>query len=145
MTSEVASINARFVALYSGAVIDVLDELGLGRQALPYQLRPGDPSLRLSGRAFAIEGRAHPEMDHEASMTSILRMLAAVPSGYVAAYQPNDHSCSHLGELSVVALKSRGCVGAVIDGGCRDVEFPRLCGATHRRGNSSSRSERFLV
>ena len=28
-----------------------------------------------------------------------------------------------LGELSVTSLKSRGCVGAVIEGGCRDIEY----------------------
>jgi regulator of RNase E activity RraA len=50
-------------------------------------------------------------------------MLGSVPPGHVAVYQTNDTSSAHLGELSVTSLKARGCAGAVIDGGCRDVEF----------------------
>jgi 4-hydroxy-4-methyl-2-oxoglutarate aldolase len=50
-------------------------------------------------------------------------MLGAVPPGHVAVYQTEDQTSAHLGELSVTSMKTRGCVGAVIDGGCRDVEF----------------------
>jgi regulator of RNase E activity RraA len=50
-------------------------------------------------------------------------MLGSVTSGSVAVYQTNDRASAHLGELSVVSLASRGCVGAVIDGGARDAEY----------------------
>src|SRR5581483_8721204 len=46
-----------------------------------------------------------------------------VPAGHVAVYETNDSASAHLGELSVTSLKARGCAGAVIDGGCRDVDF----------------------
>lgn len=111
----------------------MLDELGLRHQALPYELVALEPGMRLAGPAFAIEGRSHPDADYERSITGILRMLEAVPAGHVCVYQPHDRACSHLGELSVTALKARGCLGAVIDGGCRDVdhilreEFPVYC------------------
>jgi regulator of RNase E activity RraA len=50
-------------------------------------------------------------------------MLGSVTPGSVAVYQTNDRACAHLGELSVTSLVSRGCVGAVIDGGARDIEY----------------------
>lgn len=123
MTFDPNGVSSRFNALYTGAVLDVLDELGLRSQALPYELVALEPGMRLAGPAFAIEGRARPDADYEESMTGILRMLEAVPSEHVCVYQPHDRTCSHLGELSVTALKARGCLGAVIDGGCRDVKY----------------------
>jgi regulator of RNase E activity RraA len=50
-------------------------------------------------------------------------MLGSVQPGSVAVYQTNDRTCAHLGELSATSLASRGCVGAVIDGGARDIEY----------------------
>jgi len=49
--------------------------------------------------------------------------LGAVPEHHVAVYQTNDRISAHLGELSVTSLKARGARGAVIDGGCRDVDY----------------------
>jgi len=123
MAVQQADLCTRFSALYTGAVIDVLDELGLRAQALPHEIIALNAGMKLAGPAFTIEGRPHPDIDYEASMVGILEMLEAVPSGHVCAYQTHDSSCSHLGELSVTALKARGCRGAVIDGGCRDVEY----------------------
>lgn len=119
--------------LYTGAVLDVLDELGVKGCTLPAELTPLRPEMRVRGPAFAVEGRSHPEMDRERSMRAILEMLGAVPAHHVVVYQPHDSSSSHLGELSAAALKGRGCAGAVIDGGCRDVghivaeQFPVFC------------------
>jgi regulator of RNase E activity RraA len=46
-----------------------------------------------------------------------------VPPGHVAAYATGHDVSAHLGELSVTSLQARGCAGAVLDGGCRDVDF----------------------
>lgn len=126
-------LTRRFGAIYTGAIVDVLDELGLPNQALPYEITPIREGMRVAGPAFPIEGRPHPDMQHEDSMLKILEMLGEAPAGHVCVYQTHDTTSSHLGELSVVALKARGCVGAVIDGGCRDIrhilseDFPVFC------------------
>lgn len=49
-------------------------------------------------------------------------MLSRVPAAHVLVMQPNDNSVAHMGELSAEALSLRGVLGAIIDGGCRDVE-----------------------
>ena len=69
-------------------------------------------------------------------------MLGAVPALHVAVYQTHDRSSAHLGELSVASLAARGCAGAVIDGGCRDVaailsEVSPSSHATSRRRTAS--------
>jgi 4-hydroxy-4-methyl-2-oxoglutarate aldolase len=126
-------LAARFGALYTAAVADVLDALGLLRQTLPPALRPLERGMRLAGRAFAVKGRPRPGIDHERSITRILECLGAVPAGYVAVYATGDCESAHFGELSATALAARGAAGVVVDGGCRDVDlivregFPVFC------------------
>ena len=50
-------------------------------------------------------------------------MLGSVPAGAVAVYETNERTAAHFGELSATSLASRGCVGAVLDGGARDAEY----------------------
>ncbi|MBA2427593.1 MAG: RraA family protein [Actinobacteria bacterium] len=120
---EARETAARFSALYTGAVTDVMDRLGYRNQTLPSELMPLRFGMRLAGPAFTIEGRPHPGNDYDTSVRKILEMLGAVPEHHVAVYQTNDRISAHLGELSVTSLKARGARGAVIDGGCRDVDY----------------------
>ena len=121
--SDVSALAARLASIYTGVVADCLDRRGLLRQTLPPELAPLRRGMRLAGPVYPVEGRPHPGHDYDTSIRKILEMLGAVPAGHVVVYQTNDRECSQLGELSVTSLKSRGCVGAIIDGGCRDVAF----------------------
>ncbi len=120
---EASELARRFSALYTGAIVDVLDRLGYMQQTLPPQLRPLRQGMRVAGPAYPVEGRPRPGADYDASIRKTLAMLGAIPPGHVAVYQTHDCSSAHLGELSVTSLKARGCAGAVIDGGCRDVAY----------------------
>jgi 4-hydroxy-4-methyl-2-oxoglutarate aldolase len=119
-TSELAQ---RFSSLYTGALTDVLDRHGYLQQTLPSELLPLRPGMRLAGPVYPVLGRPHPSRDYDVSIRQILEMLGSVPSGSVAVYQTNDRASAHLGELSVISLASRGCAGAVIDGGARDADY----------------------
>jgi regulator of RNase E activity RraA len=121
--SDLASLASRFSAVYTGVLGDVLDRHGYLQQTLPPELRPLRQGMRLAGPAYTVEGRPHPAHEYDASIRLVLEMLGAVPAGHVLVYQTNDRSSAQLGELSVTSLKTRGCAGAVIDGGCRDVDF----------------------
>lgn len=121
--SAVAELAGRFARLYTGALTDVLDRHGLFSQTLPWELSPLRPGMRVVGPAYPILGRPCPGHEHDRSIRRILAMLGSVPAGHVAVYQTNDRTCAHLGELSVTSLASRGCAGAVIDGGVRDVDY----------------------
>jgi 4-hydroxy-4-methyl-2-oxoglutarate aldolase len=118
-----AEVARRFRALYTGAVSDVLDELGHRNQVLPSSIAALRPGMKLAGPAFTVKGRSNPEVDYEASLRGILTMLGAVPEGHIAVYETGDDVAAHLGELSVAALRARGCAGVLLDGGVRDVDL----------------------
>ncbi len=121
--NSASEVSQRFGALYTGALTDVLDRHGYLQQTLPPELAPIRPGMRLAGPVYTVLGRPHPGHDYDTSIRRVLEMLGSVPAGSVAVYQTNDHVNAHLGELSVTSLASRGCVGAVIDGGARDIEY----------------------
>lgn len=120
---DLAELAARFSALYTGAITDVLDRHGRLNHTLPAAIAPLRPGMRLAGPAFTVEGQPQPGVDYDHSIRKVLAMLGSVPPGHVALYQTHDRASAHLGELSVISLKARGCAGAVIDGGCRDIDY----------------------
>lgn len=128
MTSSSDDLRARFGAVYTAALTDVLDELGHRRQTLPAEIVPLEPGARVAGPAFAVEGRTNHAIDPDVSIRRILEMLGAVPAGHVAVYEAGDATSAHFGELSATSLRVHGVAGVVINGGCRDVDLVRETG-----------------
>jgi regulator of RNase E activity RraA len=134
-SNDWAALAERASKLYTGAITDVLDELGERGRTLPPNLLPLREGMRLAGPAFPVEGVPAVQLDRDASIRGILTMFGEVPAHHVVVYQTHDEAstAAHLGELSAISLRARGCVGAVIDGGCRDIEiilaeeFPVFC------------------
>jgi regulator of RNase E activity RraA len=121
--SATADLARRFSSLYTGALTDVLDRHGQLQQTLPVELAPLRKGMRLAGPVYPVLGRPHPGHDYDTSIRKVLEMLGSVPAEHVAVYQTNDRTSAHLGELSVTSLASRGCAGAVLDGGVRDADY----------------------
>lgn len=120
---ELDDICGRYVALYTGSLADVLDEMGLRRQVLPPEIQALAPGQRVAGRALTVEGKTTRSMDRDGCFIPILQMLGAIEAGDVIISQPHDGVCAHLGELSCEAAKYRGARGAIIDGGARDSDY----------------------
>jgi 4-hydroxy-4-methyl-2-oxoglutarate aldolase len=118
-------VRDRFVAIYTAALADILDQRGRHAQVLPPSIRALEPGMRLAGPAYTIVGRPADGADHDAALRRVLEMLGAVPSGHVAVYACRQDVSAHLGELSVTSLKARDVAGCVLDGGCRDIRFIR--------------------
>jgi regulator of RNase E activity RraA len=112
----------RFSRIYTAAITDVLDELGLLRQTLPAAIQPLTPDMRLAGYAFTVRGRPHKTAPRErdATLRAFLAMLGAVPADSVLVLAANDSVAAHFGELSAQALRARRVRGAVVDGSTRD-------------------------
>jgi regulator of RNase E activity RraA len=123
VVSATADLARRFSALYTGALTDVLDRRGHLQQTLPSELLPLRPGTRLAGPVYPVLGRPHPGHDYDTSIRAVLEMLGSVRPEHVAVYETNDRASAHFGELSATSLASRGCAGAVIDGGTRDAEY----------------------
>ena len=121
--STTGDLARRFSAVYTGALTDVLDRHGYRQQTLPADIVPLRPGMRLAGPVYPVLGRAHPGHDYDTSIRKILEMLGSVPTESVAVYETNERTAAHFGELSATSLASRGCAGAVLDGGARDTEY----------------------
>jgi len=126
------NLPRRFARIYTAAITDVMDEMGLLRQTLPHAIRPLTPDMRLAGFAFPARGRPFrgKPRDRDATLRRFLAMLGAVPSDSVLVLAANDSEAAHFGELSAEWFRTRRVRGAVIDGSTRDaahisrVRFP---------------------
>jgi 4-hydroxy-4-methyl-2-oxoglutarate aldolase len=128
MTMGQDELRARFGALYTAALTDVLDDRGHRHQTLPSEIVPIEQGARIAGTAFVVEGRTNHAIDPDVSIRRILEMLGAVPAGHVAVYEAGDTTCAHYGELSATSHVARGVAGVVINGGCRDIDKIRQTG-----------------
>jgi 4-hydroxy-4-methyl-2-oxoglutarate aldolase len=120
---ELAGIISRFGCLYTGAVNDVLDEMGCRDCVLPHAITGLRPGLRFAGPAMTMLGAPSLETDKDKLLLPWMEMLQSIQPGEVIVSQPNDHINAHFGELSSHAAKIAGCQGVVIDGGCRDTDY----------------------
>jgi len=122
MASRTDALPRRFSRIYTAAITDVMDQMGLSRQTLPSTLQPLTPGMRAAGYAFTARGRPHRghPREHDATLRRFLGMLGAVPSDSVLVLATNDNTSAHFGALSMEALRRRKVRGAVIDGATRD-------------------------
>lgn len=117
-----ANLRQRFQGVPASIVHDVMRAQGLGQRVLPPTIRPIAQGTKLTGPAFTVSGRSVHDHDAHETLLAWTAMLSRVPANHVLVMQPNDSSIAHMGELSAEALTLRGVLGAVIDGGCRDVD-----------------------
>jgi len=126
------TLPRRFAKIYTAAITDVMDEMGLLRQTLPSAIQPLAPDMRVAGYAFTARGRPYrgSPRDRDQTLRRFLGMLGAVPADSVLVLAANDHVAAHFGELSAEWFRAHRVRGAVIDGATRDaasiarVRFP---------------------
>ena len=120
---EIAQISERYQRLYTGAIADMLDKRGLRNQVLPYSITPFTVETRLAGPAFTGQGYPCADTTHDDTQTR-LAMLDSITPGTVSVWACGGGTeCAHWGEIMSTAARERGCTGAVVDGGVRDVDF----------------------
>jgi regulator of RNase E activity RraA len=117
------SLPRRFARIYTAAVTDVMDEMGLFRQTLPSTIEPLRPDMRLAGYAFPARGRPRARGPRDEVVRKFLAMLGDVPRDSVLVLQANDNVAAHFGELSAESFRARGVRGAVVDGSTRDAAY----------------------
>jgi 4-hydroxy-4-methyl-2-oxoglutarate aldolase len=122
------ALSQRLQECYTGAVYDVMRDLGMKDCVLPSAIRALDPETRVAARIFTMEGRPHPSISVHESVLRWTEFLTAAPAGHVIICQPHDHRLALMGELSAETLHFRGIRGYIVDGGCRDNAFIRKLG-----------------
>lgn len=117
------SLPRRFARIYTAAVTDVMDEMGLLRQALPSSIQPLTPDMRVAGYAFPARGRPQKSGNRDEVTRKFLGMIGAAPRDSVLVLGARDSVAAHFGELSAEVFRTRGVRGAVIDGATRDASY----------------------
>ena len=119
------TLTERLERTYTGALFDVMRDMGASDCILPNDIRPTDDSTTLAGPIWTCSGRVDESASGDETLMAWTGLLSRAPEGSVVVCQPNDDSLAHMGELSAETLKLRGIRGYVVDGGCRDVDFIR--------------------
>lgn len=130
---ELDEICARFKVLYSGAIADILDNLGFRNQVLPNEIRPLKENWKLAGPAYTAVGESVDDID-SMEIVTLIKSLAPVKRNQVCVLDAQNHNaCAHWGEIMSLAVRNNGGQGVVINGGCRDIDqiydlnFPVFC------------------
>ena len=119
-TSDRAAVAARFGAIPTAVVCDVYDERGWSPPALHAELRPRTAAgTVLVGFAATIVGR---QERFEGPDRAKLAFADALEPHSVAVWAGTDAGEYCLfGDLIAATMQQRGCRGAIVDGGLRDV------------------------
>jgi regulator of RNase E activity RraA len=119
---DLEAIRARFLDVDSSNVADILDELGLPDQGLASEFAPFPADAgKLAGWAFTIRGQMAPyPLGGDAAK---MEACAAVTPGAVTVWSGGGEGVCFFGELIAVGMRERGAVGALVDGGVRDVRW----------------------
>jgi 4-hydroxy-4-methyl-2-oxoglutarate aldolase len=116
-----AEIRKRFLAVDSSNVADVLDSLGLPDQGLhpgfvPFPATAG----KLAGWAFTIKGQMAPYSRGSGDPEKMTACAELGPDS-VSVWSGGGDGVSFFGELIAIGMRERGSVGALVDGGVRDL------------------------
>lgn len=123
------AIRLRFLEVNTSNAADALDMLGYPNQALATEFSPYPSNAgRLAGWAYTIRGQMTPYPlggDPE-------KMVACngVSPDEVTVWSGDGEGICYFGELIATGMKDRGCVGALVDGGIRDVGWIEQHGFT---------------
>ena len=105
--------------LYTPVVGDILDQLGRYHSFLPPRIRPLSPQMKVCGRAMPVlmADVFGPQKQAFGKMTLALDDLQA---GEVYIATGGTQQSANWGELMTAAARTRGAVGAVVNGYHRD-------------------------
>lgn len=116
-------IRCRYLEVDTSNVADVLDEIGLPDQGLSPAFAPFPAEAgRLVGWAHPIRGEMepYPLADRDPAK---MRACAELGPGSVSVWAGAGEGVCFFGELIAIGMRERGCVGALVDGGVRDVAW----------------------
>jgi regulator of RNase E activity RraA len=122
-TTDALETRERFMAVDTSNVADVLDELGLPDQGLAADFAPFPAGGgKLAGWAFPIRGQMAP-YDLGGGDPEKMRACVELTPGSVSVWSGDGEGVCYFGELIALGMRERGCVGALVDGGIRDVKW----------------------
>jgi len=123
LTIPKSELRSRFLAVDTSNVADVLDGLDLPDQGLaPGFIPQVATGVRIGGWAFPVQGH----MEASAPTGGDPKKMAAcdaVEPDTITVWAGAAQGVCFFGELIALRMKERGCVGAICDGGIRDLAW----------------------
>lgn len=121
MQNYPTDLSKRLLQLYTGAIADIMDDMGYRNQCLPADIRPLDPKMKVAGPIYPVRGRAKPPGERPDPRYRQMDMLDAIYPGSVVLIEPGDETrAAHWGELMSNTARQKGATGCVVNGGLRD-------------------------
>lgn len=113
----------RFLTVGTVNVADVLDTMGYFDQGLSSEFSPYPANgEKLAGWAYTIRGQMTPYA-LEGGDPEKMKACQGITPGQVTVWSGDGEGICYIGELIAFGMKERGCVGALIDGGVRDIRL----------------------
>jgi 4-hydroxy-4-methyl-2-oxoglutarate aldolase len=115
-------IRTRYAGIDTSVVADVLDEMGRPDQGLSAEFSPYPASAgKLAGWAYTVRGQMVPyEGTGDAAKMEAAQGISA---GEVSVWSGDGEGICYFGELIALGMRESGSVGALVDGGIRDVRW----------------------
>lgn len=126
-TIEVPELVERYENLYTAAVIDIFQEMGLHNQWLGPAIKCLTRDLKresVTGVAFTVQWISDPDVDERDKPAA--KMVASYPRNSIVVVDTGaDQVSGFWGELATTVCLRNGVRGAVINGGAKDTGFVR--------------------
>jgi 4-hydroxy-4-methyl-2-oxoglutarate aldolase len=115
-------IRKRFETVDTANVADVLDTLGYMDCGLSQEFMPFPANgARLAGWAYTIRGQMSPfPLGGDAKK---MEACNGISEGEISVWSGDGKGICYFGELIALGMRERGSVGALVDGGIRDVRW----------------------
>jgi regulator of RNase E activity RraA len=116
------AIRRRYLKVDTATVADVLDTLGLRHQGLAPSFAPFPENAgKMGGWAYTIRGRM--TRYRGSGDPAKMKAVDGAGKGEITVWAGAGKGVCFFGELIALGMKRRGCAGALVDGGIRDIEW----------------------
>lgn len=110
---------SKFEGLYSEVISDVLDSMGIRKNAMDPGIRPLYPEARIVGKAATLLVTDYYDEPTDEPYTEYIALIDVLKPGEVIVVKATKSS-AFLGELLATSARARGAIGTIVDGYNRD-------------------------
>lgn len=116
------ALRQRYLKIDTATVADVLDVMGYPDYGLAPEFTPYPASAgKLAGWAYTIGGEMRPYTG--GGDPDKMKAVDGLRPGEISVWGGEGEGVCFFGELIALGMKMRGCAGALIDGGIRDIHW----------------------